>query len=108
MSAAKQLSRRLWVWGRVVTSVRAVLAGLLVLGVVFAVIESVWPANPHQPRWRLDTKTDLAYWLFTPLVTKTITRAVLFVALAGLALAFGKPWVWALLHPTGPVSRQPA
>jgi hypothetical protein len=47
------------------------LIGLLVLAVVFGLLERLAPAVKGQPRWRRDTATDVAYWFFTPLVTKS-------------------------------------
>ncbi len=87
---------------------RGVLIGLIVGGALFALIEKLWPARPAQPRWRPDTKTDLAYWFLTPLVTKALTRAVLYSAFALAALGLGRATAQQWLLPHGPIARQPA
>lgn len=50
--------------------------GLLVLSVFFWLVETLFAANPAQPRlFRRGFKTDLWYWFATPLVTKTVSQA---------------------------------
>lgn len=59
---------------------------LIVLAVVFHVLQRRWPAHAQRRTLR-DTLTDLAYLLFNPLVTRTISKAALAVV-AGLAAAW--------------------
>ena len=59
--------------------------GLVVLSGVFWLLERWRPALPHQRRRAADTRADLAYWFFTPLVTRTATRVAIgavFIAIA--------------------------
>mgnify|MGYP001247306380 CR=1 FL=1 len=47
--------------------------GFVVLALVFGVIERLFPAQRQRivrPGWW----TDLCYWIFTPLVTRAVTR----------------------------------
>lgn len=67
------------------------LISLVVLAVVFWPLERLWAARPEQPRWRRDHPTDLAYWFFTPLVTRAVTRAALVLAVIATAAALGLP-----------------
>lgn len=69
----------------------ALLVALLGLGLGFSLLERRWPGVPGQPRWREGTRTDLAYWFFTPLATRAITRLALIAALVLAALAAGVP-----------------
>jgi len=82
----------------------------LLLGSVFWLIETLFPSRPGQRKWRLGIKTDLMYWVFTPLVTKFITRfTVGAVVLLGVLAVLGKEAVQQIaLHGYGPVSRVPA
>lgn len=72
-------------------SVAKVAAGLLVLGVVFFVVERLWPANATTRRWRDGLGVDVAWWFLTPLVTKWISRVVIVLALVAVAAAAGVP-----------------
>ena len=59
--------------------------GLIVLSGVFWLIERVRPALPQQRRRPVDRRVDLAYWFFTPLVTRAVTRlslGIVFVIIA--------------------------
>src|SRR5438477_9015906 len=56
------------------TRIEHLFLGLLVLSVFFWLIESLFAANPEQPKWRPDIKTDLVYWFITPLVTKSLSQ----------------------------------
>ncbi len=62
--------------------------GLLVLSGVFWLIERVRPALPSQRRRQADTRVDVAYWFFTPLVTRATTRVALGIVF--VAIAFGQ------------------
>lgn len=88
------------------------IVGLAVLAVVFGLLERLAPAVAGQPRWRRDSATDLAYWFFTPLVTKTLTALSIGVALVAIAAASGVPFdrasLESFLAPRGPIARQPA
>ena len=58
---------------------------LLIVSAVFWLIERWRPALRHSQRRSADTRVDVAYWFFTPLVTKAVTRIALgavFVLLA--------------------------
>ena len=88
------------------------LAGLfisfLVVGVAMTLIERLWPASRGQPLLRRGWLLDVAYWLFTPLVTRAISRSGVIVAMFILALGLG----WQLDRDTiaagfGPVGAQP-
>ncbi|MEZ5318039.1 MAG: sterol desaturase family protein [Vicinamibacterales bacterium] len=59
--------------------------GLAVLAIAFGLVERLRPALPDQHRSRRDTGVDVAYWFFTPLVTKAVTRVAVGVAFALLA-----------------------
>jgi len=65
--------------------------GFLVLGVALWPLERLFAALPHQPMLRKGFTTDLAYWAFTPLVTRGLTRAGVVVAVVVLAAAAGVP-----------------
>jgi sterol desaturase/sphingolipid hydroxylase (fatty acid hydroxylase superfamily) len=69
----------------------SLILGLAVLALVFWPLERLRPAAPAQRWWRRDTPTDVAYWFFTPLVTRGISRVCLVVAVVLLALAAGVP-----------------
>jgi sterol desaturase/sphingolipid hydroxylase (fatty acid hydroxylase superfamily) len=59
--------------------------GLVVLSAVFWGIERWRPALPAQKRRAADTRVDLAYWFFTPLVTRTASRiaiGIIFIVIA--------------------------
>ena len=60
-------------------------AGLLLLAVIFRLIERRGPAAVSQ-RSAADTRTDLLYWFFTPLVTRVGTRLALGIAFGAIAL----------------------
>jgi sterol desaturase/sphingolipid hydroxylase (fatty acid hydroxylase superfamily) len=63
----------------------SVTIGLMVLSGVFWMLERWRPALPGQRRRAADTRVDLAYWFFTPLVTRTASRVAIgavFVAIA--------------------------
>jgi sterol desaturase/sphingolipid hydroxylase (fatty acid hydroxylase superfamily) len=49
--------------------------GLLVASAFFWLVETLFAANPEQPRpFRRGFKTDLMYWFATPLVTKAVSQ----------------------------------
>jgi sterol desaturase/sphingolipid hydroxylase (fatty acid hydroxylase superfamily) len=58
--------------------------GLLVLSAFFWLVETLFAANPEQPRLyrRRGFATDLCYWFATPLVTKAVSTLGLAVILA--------------------------
>jgi sterol desaturase/sphingolipid hydroxylase (fatty acid hydroxylase superfamily) len=63
--------------------------GLLALSAVFWLIER-WRRVPGGPRRRPeDTRVDLAYWFFTPLVTRAVTRISLGIVFAIVAWSQG-------------------
>jgi sterol desaturase/sphingolipid hydroxylase (fatty acid hydroxylase superfamily) len=71
-------------------NVGSVAVALALLALLFWPLERLRPSQP-QPAWRSDTPTDVAYWFFTPLVTRAITRASLIIAVVVLAFAAGVP-----------------
>src|SRR5574341_478541 len=86
--------------------------GFLVLGVVLWPLERLFAAIPRQPLLRKGFATDLAYWVFTPLVTRAITRGALVAAVVLLAAVAGVPLDRAhvqafLASPGSLVQRQP-
>ena len=63
----------------------SLVAGLLILSGAFWLLERWRPSIAGQRRDRAQTLTDLAYWFFTPLVTRFVTRVsvgLVFVLLA--------------------------
>lgn len=57
------------------------LAALIALSLIFSAIERFFAANPGQPCWRSDIKTDIAYWFITSMLTKPLTQLLLGVSL---------------------------
>src|SRR5689334_13636891 len=60
---------------------------LLALG--FIAIEKLWPSVRGKRLLRTGWKTDAIYWLFTPIVSKNLTRLGIGVMLGALLLASG-------------------
>src|SRR5262245_56681809 len=63
--------------------------GLVVLSGAFWMLERWRPSIARQRRQRSDTLTDLAYWFFTPLVTRAATRVTLGVVFIIAAFSQG-------------------
>ncbi len=84
--------------------------GFLLLSLIFLVIERVFGGRRGKPLVRAGWLVDAAYWFFTPLVSKALSRAVLIVPV-GLLIWLGVvslPEVRAgHLHGLGPLARQP-
>lgn len=89
-------------------TVQGVLIGFVVLLVAFRALQLLLPREKRLPLARRGFLTDLAYWLFTPLVTRAITRFTVLTALVPVALlAYGRVDKELLLHGFGPASRLP-
>jgi sterol desaturase/sphingolipid hydroxylase (fatty acid hydroxylase superfamily) len=56
--------------------IASLFVGLLVLSAFFWLVETLFAANPEQPRLyrRRGFKTDLVYWFVTPLVTRAVSQ----------------------------------
>jgi len=61
-----------------------------VLAIVFGTIEWKWPARA-QRRLRPGLRTDLAYWVFTPVVSGALAFATVVVVAVGVAAIAGVP-----------------
>jgi sterol desaturase/sphingolipid hydroxylase (fatty acid hydroxylase superfamily) len=89
-------------------TVQGVLIGFVVLLLAFRALQLLRPRDKRLPLLRRGFWTDLAYWAFTPLVTKAVTRAVVIIAIVPVALlAYGKVDKDLLLHGFGPAARLP-
>src|SRR5512145_2677702 len=85
-------------------TVQGVLFGFVVLLLAFRALQLLRPRDKRLPLLRRGFWTDLAYWAFTPL----ITRAVVIIAIVPVALlAYGKVDKDLLLHGFGPAARLP-
>src|SRR5262245_42359269 len=63
--------------------------GLAMLSAVFWLMERWRPSLPAQRRDRRQTGIDLAYWFFTPLVTRAVTRIAIGIVFAVIAVSQG-------------------
>lgn len=80
----------------------------VILFVVFRALELLRPRERRLPILRKGLLTDGAYWLFTPFVTKAITRiCVAGVVIPFALIAYGKIDKESLLNGFGPLSRLP-
>jgi sterol desaturase/sphingolipid hydroxylase (fatty acid hydroxylase superfamily) len=61
----------------------------MLLAVVFWTVEFFWPSLPAQRKWRAGLGTDLLYWFFSPLVTKSISQLIILIALVPFLLLIG-------------------
>jgi sterol desaturase/sphingolipid hydroxylase (fatty acid hydroxylase superfamily) len=81
------------------------------LAVLFGFLERVAPAIPRRRRSRTETRTDLVYWLFTPVVTRAIGEGAVVVTLAALAIGVGhardKAGIAAFVHHHSVLAQQP-
>lgn len=89
-------------------TIQGVLIAFVVLLVAFRLLQLVRPRERRLPLLRRGFWTDLAYWGFTPLVTRAITRVSVVIAVVPLALLiYGKVDKDLLLNGFGPASRLP-
>lgn len=88
-------------------SVAGILVSLVVLGGALAALERLFPSVRGRRLWNSEAPTNLAYWLFTPLVTKAIGKGVTVVLVVLLALALGREPGPQLAEGYGPLARQP-
>ncbi|MFM7736787.1 MAG: sterol desaturase family protein [Alphaproteobacteria bacterium] len=89
---------------------REVALALLVGGAGFAMLERLWPAVARH-RSLAASRCDLAWWFFTPLVTKALTRLAIVIAVVAVVLASGRSpdraSLGAMLAPRESIARLP-
>ena len=78
----------MWLVARSPTFLSLVVA-LVLVSAGFWVLERWRPALPRQRRRARDTRTNLIYWFFTPLVTRAVTRVALAAIFVLIALSRG-------------------
>ena len=89
-------------------TIQGLLIAFVVLLVAFRLIDLLRPKEKRLALFRRGFWTDVAYWAFTPLVTRAITRACVIVAIVPVALLiYGKVDKDLLLNGFGPASRLP-
>lgn len=81
--------------------------GFLALGLVLYTLEWRFPVHRQQKILRAGFGTDLIYWFFTPLVTRSITRFATILVLVPLGLLLGREIGPGLAAGAGPIARQP-
>ena len=89
-------------------TIQVLLIGFVVLLVAFRALQLWQPKARRLPILRRGFWTDLAYWGFTPLVTRAITRICVIIAIVPVALLiYGRVDKELLLNGFGPASRLP-
>ena len=87
-------------------------AGVVVLWAVFSLLQRKFGTSPHAPIWHRSRVTDLAYWFFTPLVTRAFTRGAAVVVFFGVTFIVGfrtdPAALLARLQAISPIARLPA
>src|SRR5262245_64823202 len=82
--------------------------GFAILFVVFRALEWLRPRERRMPLRRRGFFTDLVYWVFTPHVTRTVTRVSVLIVLVPFALlVYGRVDRDLIQHGFGPVARLP-
>jgi sterol desaturase/sphingolipid hydroxylase (fatty acid hydroxylase superfamily) len=85
-----------------------VVVALSVLGAIFGVLQRFWPAVRGLRRTRAALRTDLVYWVLTPLLTRPLARAAVVVAVVPALWLLGRPFDRGqLLHGSGPAAALP-
>jgi len=90
------------------TQIVAMFIALAGLCVLLYGLEWLFPAMRKQPLWRSDSRTDALYLVFTPVVTRSISKLI---ALAGVVLALrvlGHTDMHRIGDGFGPLIKQPA
>src|SRR5690348_3208104 len=80
------------------------LPGLLIL---LYGVESAFPAVRAKPLWRPDSRTDLAYLVFTPFVTRSISKLVTAAGVVLMLRALGHTDMQHIADGFGPIVKQP-
>lgn len=88
-------------------SIEGIAVSLLVIGGALALLERLFPALPGRRLWNAEARTNLAYWFFSPLVTKALAKGVTAVLVVLLVLALGRKLGPGLAEGYGPLARQP-
>lgn len=84
--------------------------GFVLLSLVFLLVERVFGTRRGKPWMRRGWLVDVMFWFFTPLVTKSLTRAIFILpalVLVGLGLATATDFKLGQYHGFGPVAQQP-
>ena len=85
-----------------------IVVGFVVLTIVFRLLELTRSPDKRLRLFRSGYLTDLAYWLFTPLVTRTATAVAVAIAVAPFAyLIWGRLDRELIIHGFGPMARLP-
>lgn len=85
-----------------------ILISFIVLSVVFGILEAVRSKSRRQPIFRHGYLIDVAYWLFTPVVTRSVVSVCVDIAALPVAfLLYGRVDREMLLAGYGPMSRLP-
>jgi sterol desaturase/sphingolipid hydroxylase (fatty acid hydroxylase superfamily) len=89
-------------------TIPGLLIAFAVLLLTFSALQLLRPRDKRLPLLRRGFWTDLAYWGFTPLVTRAITRITVLIAIVPIALlVYGKVDKELLLNGFGPAARLP-
>lgn len=87
-------------------TLNGLIGSFVVLALLFGVLERLFPAVRPQRLFRREYRTDLAYWLFTPLVAKAIERTAVGLLVIVVLLLLGRDLqTWQ--SGFGPVASQP-
>ncbi len=82
--------------------------GFIVLTIVFRLLELMRTRDKRQAWFRAGYLTDLAYWLFTPLVTRVATSIAVALVAAPIAyILWGRVDRDLIMHGWGPAGRLP-
>lgn len=76
------------------------------LSLVFFVAQKIWPSVRRQKTFRSGFFTDCIYWLWTPIVTRSITPIAVAIALLPIA-ALDRMNLKTMLHGHGALATQP-
>ena len=89
--------------------IQGIVVGFVMLSAAFFVLQWIWPSIPGQKVLRRGYLTDLAYWAFTPLVTRALTPVAVAIALVPIALVNGyaPSELKMLVQGHGPLAAQP-
>jgi sterol desaturase/sphingolipid hydroxylase (fatty acid hydroxylase superfamily) len=89
-------------------TLQGLLIGFVGLLLLFQILQRLRPPERRLPLLRRGFFTDVAYWSFTPLVTRATTRVAVIIAIAPFALlVYGKLDEQLLMNGFGPTSRLP-